>query len=212
MRDRGEPSFASALAQYGPSLLYPDRAADPNDLLARLSQSGDLTLLEGFPVVLANALELRPSRVDLAAAERRLPEGEAREAFRKLAALSLHIFELFGLDGLAGPRLKRDYARGPVEGWLQVGGRTLNLDRVKKAFLKSLSFGREDKALCREESKREALRSLLFSPRQRDIIDKKLGGEPLGKTEREYFSRVIKKKLQALSDPDLQRMALKALG
>lgn len=31
------------------------------------------------------------------------------------------------------------------------------------------------------------------------------------KTEREYFSRTVKKKLLALADPDLHRLAQKAL-
>jgi len=59
----------SAMAQYGYSLLQPDRMEDPNDLLASLAQSRDSRVLEGFPVVLANALAKHGGKVDLAAAE-----------------------------------------------------------------------------------------------------------------------------------------------
>lgn len=42
--------------------------------------------------------------------------------------------------------------------------------------------------------------STLFPRKQREIIEKKLAGQKLTKTEQEYYSRVIKKKLQAIQD------------
>jgi hypothetical protein len=38
---------------------------------------------------------------------------------------------------------------------------------------------------------------------------KKLKGEPLTKTEKEYFSRVVKRKLEALVNSNLREIALK---
>ncbi len=35
--------------------------------------------------------------------------------------------------------------------------------------------------------------------------------QSLNKTEREYFSRVLKKRLMAITDPDVHRLAMKAL-
>jgi len=81
--------------------------ADPNDLLARLSQSQDMRLLEGFPVVLANAMEKRESQVDLSAAENSLTSNEAREKFRKLVALSLYLFDVFGFENLKPAAVRR---------------------------------------------------------------------------------------------------------
>jgi len=52
----------------------------------------------------------------------------------------------------------------------------------------------------------ESLR-LLFSPKQQDLIVKKLRKEPFTKTEREYYSRVVKKKLAALADTSVQEIA-----
>ncbi len=97
-----------ALAQYGYSLLQPDRMADPNELLARLSQDKEPRRLEGFPVVLANALEKHRDLVDLAAAEKLLPDDHARRRFRKLTALSFHLFGVFGLDSLRAMGRARD--------------------------------------------------------------------------------------------------------
>jgi len=47
----------------------------------------------------------------------------------------------------------------------------------------------------------------LFSPKQKDLVFKKLNREPLTKTEREYYSRVVKKKLEAIADADLSYIA-----
>ena len=53
--------------------------------------------------------------------------------------------------------------------------------------------------------------SQLFSPKQKELFKKKLNGEPLNKTEREYYSRAVKKKVSALANPDLHRLAQKLM-
>ncbi|MBI3298437.1 MAG: hypothetical protein HYZ75_09760 [Elusimicrobia bacterium] len=215
----------SSLAQYGYSLLNPERMSDPNELLARLAKSRDSRLLEGFPVVLANALEKHREKVDMSAAEGLLDASELRR-FRKLTALSTYLFGSFGLDALkaAAREAGADHPdllaelRSSVENdrSLELGPGTLNLARVKKTFLNYYVHGREletaeNKARLREDFRREYNLSLFFAPRQRDLLGKKLRGEAMTKTEREYFSRVVKKKLLALADPDLHRLAQKAL-
>ncbi len=52
----------------------------------------------------------------------------------------------------------------------------------------------------------------VFSPKQKDLFLKKLKGEKLTKTEREYFSRSVKKKILALSNPELHSLAQRLLG
>jgi hypothetical protein len=49
--------------------------------------------------------------------------------------------------------------------------------------------------------------STLFSEKQKELVLKKLQGEPLTKTEQEYYSRVVKKKLEALTNSELRRIA-----
>lgn len=48
--------------------------------------------------------------------------------------------------------------------------------------------------------------STLFTPRQIEIIKKKHRGEELTKTEKEVYSRSIKKKILAIRNPDVQRI------
>jgi hypothetical protein len=49
----------------------------------------------------------------------------------------------------------------------------------------------------------------LFSPKQRDLVFKKLNHESFTKTEREYYSRVVRKKLQAIADSEVGYIAVR---
>ena len=51
--------------------------------------------------------------------------------------------------------------------------------------------------------------SQLFTQRQKELVLKKFRGEKLTKTEKEYFSRTIKKKLSAVANEDLRQLVLK---
>jgi len=57
----------------------------------------------------------------------------------------------------------------------------------------------------------ELLLSEIFTSRQKILLRKKAEGKPLSKTEREYFSRVVKKRLKALANDELHRFALNLL-
>jgi hypothetical protein len=63
----------------------------------------------------------------------------------------------------------------------------------------------------KEEFGLEYSLSQVFSPKQKELFLKKLKGEVLTKTEKEYFSRAVKKKVQALANADLHRLARKLL-
>ena len=53
--------------------------------------------------------------------------------------------------------------------------------------------------------------SQVFSPKQKELFLKKLKGEKLSKTEKEYSSRVVKKKAMALANSELHTLAKKYL-
>lgn len=225
-REEEGANFYSDLSQYGYSLIHPDQETDPNELLITLSKSKDLRLLEGFPVVLANALEKDAERLNLTSTEQRLKNKVIRKRFDELVVLSFSIFKVFGLNklftvaypkGLANEKRQAEIRDSVVNNHpLEIGKAKLDVERVKNTFLRYYLHGREEKlaenkSKLREEFRQEFFLSLFFAPKQRDLLRKKLRGESLNKTEREYFSRVVKKKLMALVDPDLQRIALKVL-
>jgi hypothetical protein len=53
----------------------------------------------------------------------------------------------------------------------------------------------------------ERFLDLLFSDKQKELVYNRLKGHHLTKTEREYYSRVVKKKLAAIADPEMQELA-----
>ncbi len=53
--------------------------------------------------------------------------------------------------------------------------------------------------------------SQMFSPKQKELFKKRLEGLFLTKTEQEYFSRSVKKKVVALANAELHGLARKLL-
>lgn len=51
----------------------------------------------------------------------------------------------------------------------------------------------------------------IFSAKQKELFLKKINGKKLTKTEKEYFSRVVKKKVLAMADSDIHQMSKKLL-
>ena len=49
--------------------------------------------------------------------------------------------------------------------------------------------------------------SQVFSPKQKELFKKKLEGDLLTKTEQEYYSRTVKKKVVALANSELHSLA-----
>lgn len=56
----------------------------------------------------------------------------------------------------------------------------------------------------RDEFKTQYLLSQLFAPRQKEILMKRYLNLPLTKAEREYYSRIIKKKIDAMLNPEIR--------
>ena len=92
--------------------------------------------------------------------------------------------------------------------------KTFHASRLKETF--SNYFVQDAEKTKRLKEKLEDLSleyalSQLFSPKQKELFKKKLKGERLSKTEREYFSRTVKKKVAALANPELHRLAQKLM-
>jgi hypothetical protein len=51
----------------------------------------------------------------------------------------------------------------------------------------------------------------MLSPKQKELFKKRLEGLPLTKTEQEYYSRSVKKKVVALANAELHGLARKLL-
>ena len=215
----------TALGELGYRLFTPEKDKMSSkkifDILDELSRSEDKRLIEAFPVVLANSAH-RGIKLDI----RNLLSRYERETQRKsdIEKLILASSDLLAIEGLDKPDWPDD-AMDPLR--IKYGdllkGKTLSLsgdrsvstDRLRNT-LKRYALDLEKSESARQKDKRSQLRSFqlnlhlstLFPPKQKELLLKKLKGEPLSKTEKEYFSRVVKKKLEALANTELRKIAI----
>jgi len=198
----------------------PDQGSDANKILAEIVQSRDQRFWEAFPAMLANAAEA--GEFDFQAANAHLEENE-RKHLKLLIFVSLGLYDHLGMKfpwtkSLLGDfpaRLTANFSdRVRLGSELELGPFSVQPEKLKENFLKH--FKKRDK---RVKSSAEAVEKLdlelavsrIFTPKQKELFLKKLRHKEMTKTEKEYFSRIIKKKLQALANEDLHRLAKKVL-
>ncbi len=184
---------------------------DPNRTLAEAAESRDLRLWATFPAMLANAAE--GGSFNLRAAKAFLGE-DGNRMLELLIFVSLGLYESLGVRFPWRKKLLAAFPERMVSDFAEkfALGRTLELDGLeigaedfKKSFRRYFSAGAGDRPLQRSLSR-------IFTPRQAELFFKRLRGERMTKTEREYFSRVVKKKTLALADEELHSLARRVLG
>ncbi len=212
------------LGRLGYSLVTPDVPEVGEDqvveLLAELVDSKDLRLVEGFPVVLANCAQ-RGMNLDFAALlAKHKPRSQKRQNLEKLLLVSSDLLSQEGLDKPAGlEELKKSfetkYGDLLANDVVTLGAKSfLSTERLRNT-LRRYSANLETSRSRRKSQKDKQRRSFqlhyylstLFSPKQKELVLKKLNGEHLSKTEKEYFSRTVKKKLEALANPEVKKVA-----
>lgn len=216
------------LGRLGYSLVTPDVQEVGEDkvveLLAELVDSKDLRLVEGFPVVLANCAQ-RGMNLDFTALLAKYkPRSRKRQALEKLLLLSFDLLTQEGLEKPAGlEKVKKSfgtkYGDLLAKNVFTLGASTaLSTERLRntlRRYVTSLQASRSTRKREKDKQRRafqlNYFLSTLFSPKQKELVLKKLNGEPLTKTEKEYFSRTVKKKLEALNNSEVRKVA-KALA
>jgi hypothetical protein len=190
-------------------------------LLGGLAGSKEPRLIEGFPVVLANCAH-RGIRLDwdaLLAANSR--DRDKSRSLEKLVLLSWDLLDSEGLERPVGlesvvDSLRSGYGDLLVSDTVKLeSGVSLSTERLRNA-LRRYAADLATSTSTRERAQNRQLRSFqlnlrlstLFPPKQKELVLKKLKGEAMTKTEQEYYSRVVKKKLEALADNDLRKIAL----
>lgn len=212
------------LDRLGFSLMEPKEDFNANKTLAEVVKSKDTRLWEAFPVLLANAAQ--EYSFDNDQILKNLIKREDQENFQNLLLLSLALYQYYHLSFVWSNQLKKqlsdqeavrlqkfrnNIAHGDV---FYVGKKRFIPDRLFEIF--NNYFKKDAEKTKQLKEKYEALSleyalSQLFSPKQKELFKKKLNGEPLNKTEKEYYSRTVKKKVSALANPDLHRLAQKLM-
>jgi hypothetical protein len=214
-----------SLARFGYALIEPKpkkmSRLQISALLEELADSTDSRLIEGFPVVLANCAHrgIELDWDDLLRANAR-----NRDKARSLEKLLLLSWDLLDNEGLEMPvgldsvveSLRSRYgdllARDTVMLESRVSLSTERLRNSVRRYATDLPTGTS----ARKRAQNRQLRSFqlnlhlstLFPPKQKELVLKKFKGEAMTKTEQEYYSRVVKKKLEALADADLRKIAV----
>ncbi len=200
-------------------------AFDPNETLADVVKTNNARYWEGFPVLLANGAK-EEEEFKYTMVESFLKKKEERDHLKQLFLLSLALYRLYKLKDFNWPYF---YGRNVLEqeekdkvrefkkqlfknNELFVAGHHFSAERLKNTFqryytpesekVRNLSVKQEDLSL-------EFALSQMFSLKQKELFLKKLRGEVLTKTEREYFSRTVKKKAAALANSALHHLAQK---
>jgi len=219
-----EENLLKNLNRLGFPLMEVKEDFDVNKTLADVVKSNDTRLWEGFPVLLANAAQEYDFDYDRVLEN--LRKGQEQEGLNTLLLLSLALYQFYNLSFVWANRLNKGFtdadrsqlktlknllAHSDV---FSLGNKQFHSSRLKETF--NNYFEQNVKKTRQLKEKHEELSleyslSQLFSPKQKELFKKKLEGEPLSKTEREYYSRTVKKKVSALANPELHRLAQKLL-
>jgi hypothetical protein len=209
----------------GFSLFEREEKADANFALAQMAKSKNLRLWEGFPVVLANGA--KKGLFDYGKTAKYLENSDYKDSFDELLGVSLALYEVLKLKAFWVEKLVKGYLVNKKEKYLyflnklkrnqtlKVAGRQMDSRRLKSTFNNYYSSGVQksvgDLLAKREEFNLEYCLAQVFSPKQKELFLKKLKGQKLSKTEKEYFSRVVRKKVKALANSQLHRLAQKLI-
>lgn len=221
----GKDNLLKRLAALGFPLLEVEKDEEANSTLAGLVESHDLRLWEGFPVVLANSVG--KGLFDYNKVEECFKSPHDKVNLVLLIALSLALYKTMGLKFTWSDKLyalfdnedtKRQYekylAAFKNNQDLVVQSNVMSSQRVRVVFdnyFRQTQAHLDDLLSVKEVMGVEYSLSQVFSPKQKELFLKKLRNEKLTKTEKEYFSRVVKKRVLALANPELHRLAQKLL-
>jgi hypothetical protein len=192
-------------------------------ILDALASSNDPDLVVRFPVVLSICARNGVSLNSHALFSKYWESSPKKKNLEKLLLISA---ELFDLDGIEAPQNLKKIVRSlkAKYGSLQ-STRLLSLSSGMTVAIKDIqntlrdytakiknaaseSTGAEPKTdMLQRSTELDACLDRLFSPKQKDLVFKKLNSESFTKTEREYYSRVVRKKLKAIANSQVGYIA-----
>lgn len=217
------------LEGYGYPLIR-SKKKPPDRLILDLIKSRDPRLLYSLPVIIRN---ITTKQLNLKNLEKILEsEGIDKKIIQELLYLCLLVYDLYNIEPLWRRKLKT-YLRDVINSKylsdlrerffrssdIEIKNKEfyirINTESFKDNFSNYLLIdkARERKKLSESigfslELKTHSQISKLFSKKQKEIILKKLKYEELTKTEKEYFSRSIKPKLEAILNPEIHKIGV----
>lgn len=212
------------LSALGFPLFEAEKLEDANLTLADVVKEKNLRLWEGFPVVLLNCVQKDLFSFDKV--ERYFKKASDKHNFMSLLVMSLALYKALKLKFSWTDNYYKFFTESDKKQFynfvqklknnvdFEMDGQLMSSSRLKAVF--NMYFRQREQnvnkflAVEKEFSVEFAL-SQFFSPKQKELFLKKLKGDKLTKTEREYFSRTVKKKVLALANPELCQLAQRLL-
>lgn len=203
-------------------MFEPREEININETLAEVIRSKDTRLCESFPVLLANASD--SFEFDADKVSRALETDSERTLFRQLLLASIAIYKMHHLKFSWVTNFYKALPakdQSVIKEWRNALAENKNLiisslstERMKKTF--ELYFEQNAERSRIEKNKAEEFSlsfalSQVFSAKQKELFMKKLKGHPMSKTEQEYYSRSVKRKVVALANTELHTLARKIL-
>lgn len=217
--------FYERLNMLGYPVLERSQQQVANATLLDVAKSQDIRLWEGFPVMLANSIDKQ--WFNYSHIQKNIKSKILITRLNSLISLSLALYRLSNVSSPQIAEFQKRYKpqRGNDFHYF------LNKIRKREDFMlsdKKMSSERMINTLKSYLGERQSqltdflsqkdsydlqnALSKIFPIGQKNLITKKLRGERLTKIEQEYFSRVVKKKIMALANPELLKLAQKLLS
>ena len=187
-------------------------------ILDALASAEDIEVVARFPAVLAICARRGLVLNSQALFARYWETSPKRQNLEKLLLVSAAIFKIKGLNPPGNlnqivASLRHKYGDLLSAGEFQLSsGMYVSMQALENTLDMYMTARLQSRAE-REPRTRKQTESLdasldrLFSPKQKELIFKKRDGQAFTKTEREYYSRVVRKKLEAIASEDLRELA-----
>jgi hypothetical protein len=189
-------------------------------ILDALASSDDTAVVARFPAVLAICARRGLALNSQALFSRYWETSPKRQNLEKLLLISAAIFSLQGLkapknlDKIA-ESLKPKYGELLPAGEFQLSsGMCISIKDLQNTLKAYTGSQIKPPAIQAKKSPLNAdsldvYLDRLFSPKQKELVLKKRDGQAFTKTEREYYSRIVRKKLNAIASEKLVELARK---
>jgi len=221
------------MAHYGYDLFSDETPEDFVELLLSMSSTNDQRVIEGIPVVIANHLlrngyhKFEKDTLKLLNQLQYHQESSLLQRTCLLYVITAALLEKELMLKKEANRIRKliahsmQYPQGGTEllsnnSIITQDGLMLDPGRLQKTFrLYAMPKKEKESPLERSAIQRQITLeynlSKLFPLKQKELIKKKISGEQMTKTEREYYSRVIKRKITAIVDPDMKDFLIQSL-
>ena len=187
-------------------------------ILDALASADDVEVVARFPAVLAICARRGLALNSQTLFSRYWETSPKRQNLEKLLLVSA---AALNSQGLQAPKnlnkivasLKPKYGDVlPKEGFQLSSGMHISMrdlhDTLRKYTTGQLKFqSHQSKIKLPQASTLDAYLDRLFSPKQKELVLKKRDGLAFTKTEREYYSRIVRKKLEAIASEEVGALA-----